>query len=47
MRNRTSADNITLIVLAIGVLMIVFFSLKSYEKPEKGYTLSEFETQIY
>lgn len=45
MRNRNSADNITLVILAIGVLMIVFFSIKSYEKPVKGYTVSEFETQ--
>jgi len=45
MRNRSSADNITLVILAIGVLMIIFFSLKSYKKPAKGYTLSEFETQ--
>ena len=45
MRNRNSADNISFVVLAIGVLMIIFFSLKSYEKPVKGYTVSEFETQ--
>jgi len=47
MRNRSSADNITLVILAIGVLMIIFSSLKSYEKPAKGYTVSEFETQKY
>ncbi len=47
MRNRSSADNITLVILAIGVLMIIFFSIKSYEKPAKGYTLVNYKSQTY
>ena len=47
MRNRNSADNIILVILTIAVLTVIFFCIKSYEKPVKGYTLVNYKSQTY